>query len=137
VGQVDFAQPLAGLICDGWSEMIPAKVETTGLTFHYDAPAARPPQAILLAAPPDLSQATWSFDAVADTILEALGLAKLRLVDAGQIRALGGMLPAIYLPQDNSFQVPSVDLNPLLQAYKDAIPLKITGKMFTYASDTE
>ena len=136
VSGYDLTQPVAGLICDGWSEIIPSRVETTGLTFHYDAPAARPPQAILLAAPPDLNQANWSFEAVAATIMEAFDLAKLRLVDAGQIRALGGMLPAIYLPQDNSFQVPSVDLNPLVQAYKDMHQLKITGKM-TYASDSE
>ncbi|WP_119070896.1 hypothetical protein [Aggregatilinea lenta] len=135
VGGYDLAQPVAGLICDGWSEMIPASVETTGLTFHYDAPAARPPQAILLAAPPDLNQPNWTFEAVAATIMEAFDLAKLRLVDAGQIRALGGMLPAIYLPQDPSFQVPSVDLNPLLEAYKAGMTMKITGKMFTDASE--
>jgi hypothetical protein len=135
VGGYDLTQPVAGLICDGWSEMIPAKTETTGLTFHYDAPAARPPQAILLAAPPDLNQPNWTFEAVAATIMEAFDLAKLRLVDAGQIRALGGMLPAIYLPQDPSFQVPSVDLNPLLEAYKAGMTMKITGKMFTDASE--
>jgi len=137
VGAYDLAQPLAGLIADGWSELIPAKTETTGLTFHYDAPAARPPQAILLAVPPDLNQAHWSVEAVADTLLETFELAKIRLVDAGQIRALGGMLPALYLPQDPSFQAPSVDLGPLVDRYKDAIAVKVAGKMFSYADHTE
>jgi len=138
VGKYNLNQPVAGLICDGWSEMIPAKVEMTGLTFHYDAPAARPPQMILLAAPPDLTKKSWSFEAMLDTILETFELAKMRLVDGEQIRALGGgMLPAIYLPQDNSFQVPSVDLGHLVAAYKDAIPAKIAGKIFTYAKDSE
>lgn len=118
VGRSDPDQPVAGLICDGWSEIIPARSETTGLTFHYDAPAARPPQAILVAVPPDLSKVGWSFEAALDSVLESFELMKLRAVGPRQIRALGGgILPALYLPQDNSFQVPAVDLLQLLEAH--------------------
>lgn len=118
LGQVDWAAPLAGLFCDGWSEMIPAATETTGLTFHYDAPAARPPQTLILAVPPSLSQTTWSFDALLDTVSETLDLAKLRGVGPREIPVLGGgMLPAVYLPEDPSRQRPSINLEAIASQY--------------------
>ena len=43
-----------GFVCDAWNEVVPSERETTGVSFHYDAPGARPPQAILLAVPPAL-----------------------------------------------------------------------------------
>ena len=44
--------PLVGVVCDEWAETVPGGAETTGITFHYDAPGARPPQSLLLAVPP-------------------------------------------------------------------------------------
>ena len=46
------AQPLAGLMLDEWTETVPEPEVTTGLAFNYDAPGARPPQAVLLAVAP-------------------------------------------------------------------------------------
>ena len=37
---------------DEWVEVIPAEQVTSGVSFQYDAPGARPPQAVLLAVTP-------------------------------------------------------------------------------------
>ena len=49
-GTIDTTKPLAGIFCDGWSEVVPNREETTGVAFHFDAPNARAPQAIVLAS---------------------------------------------------------------------------------------
>src|SRR5690606_915082 len=38
---------LRGLLLDAWTEAIPRPDTTTGIAFHYDAPGARAPNAIL------------------------------------------------------------------------------------------
>jgi hypothetical protein len=102
-------ESLAGFICDEWQEAIPDRFQTAGISFHYDAPGARPPQSILLAMPPRLNQQQWHFDEVLDTVHEALDLAGLRAVrprDLGS--SLGALLPANYLPQNYTDELPSV-----------------------------
>jgi hypothetical protein len=37
------AQPVAGLVVDEWVEVVPGSEVTTGVSFQYDAPGARPP----------------------------------------------------------------------------------------------
>jgi hypothetical protein len=109
LGQFDASGWLAGLYCDGWTDIIPSPTEITGMAFHYDVPAARPPQAVLLAVPPDLSSPVWSFDKLFNTVTDTLELAKIRLVGPREIPALGaGLLPAIYLPEDETKQNPTV-----------------------------
>ena len=46
----------AGLVVDEWAEVLPADEAVTGVALNYDAPASRPPQAMLLALPPEGSQ---------------------------------------------------------------------------------
>src|SRR5213078_504711 len=46
---------VAGLAVDAWTERSPAATRVTGVAFHYDEPDATPPQAILVAVPPDLT----------------------------------------------------------------------------------
>ena len=108
------SKPLAGLFCDAWSEIIPSAVETTGVSFHYDAPGARAPQTILIAVPPDPAATTWSFDALLDTVLEAHDLGRIRAVGPKELTHLGVMLPCIYLPQSFSKDVPSVRLDSIV-----------------------
>jgi hypothetical protein len=86
---------VAGLMVDDWIEVIPAAQQITGLSFHYDDPIARAPQAILLAVRPD-DFPEWTFEAVEGSVLEALDLAKLRAVDPDALGALGHYLPALY-----------------------------------------
>jgi hypothetical protein len=110
---VDPTQPLAGLVVDSWTETIPDPVETTALTVHVDAPAARPPQAIVLAVHPAVSPGNWDFDTLVDTINEAADLARLRTLTAAELTPLGGFLPAWYLPDVYTRDVPSVQLRGL------------------------
>ena len=93
------AEPLAGLVFDEWVELVPASEVTTGVTFNYDAPGARPPQTLLLAVAPP-GQERWRVEALERILLETLELARLRAVDP---QSLGGdallqrVLPALYV----------------------------------------
>ena len=93
---------VAALVVDEWSETIPGRKETTAVTFHYDAPSACAPQAVLLAVPPDPA-AAWSTRLLETTLLETAELARLRVarphlpLEAGQPRELDAVLPALYV----------------------------------------
>jgi hypothetical protein len=115
-GVVDFTRPLAGLYCDAWPEAVPSREETTGMAFHYDAPGARPPQAVLIAVPPlppnpgfappptPLPNTVWSVDALLETVMEARRLAPIRGVSPADLRWLGTTLPPLWFPS-----APSLD----------------------------
>jgi hypothetical protein len=112
-GTLDFTSPLAGLMCDDWTETIPAAEEVTGLSFHYDSPAARAPNTVLLAVAADAQAQTWSLDELIDVVREAAALAKLRLVGPRQLDTLGILLPTTYLPDNFKRDVPSIDMTKL------------------------
>jgi hypothetical protein len=100
---------LCGLVCDDWPEFIPDPYQTAALSFHYDAPGARPPQAILLALPPTAQQENWAFDEVLDVLHEAWDLARLRAVRPNDLGSgLGTLLPGNYLPNSYADELPSV-----------------------------
>jgi hypothetical protein len=107
---IDPAGAAAGLVVDEWTEVIPATTETTAVSFHYDAPAAQPPQAVLLAVPGAPDTARWSFDELLGAVREAVALTHLRAVGPQELPDLGGYLPALYIPQDATGEVPTVDL---------------------------
>jgi hypothetical protein len=86
---------VCGLAVDEWTEVIPAPRETTGLSFHFDAPGACAPQAVLLAVPPQVG-ARWEWEGVVDTVDSALELAKLRAAGPDALGAAGHFLPAAY-----------------------------------------
>jgi hypothetical protein len=104
------AAGIAGLMVDDWVEVLPDTQQITGLSFHYDDPIARAPQAILLAVRPD-DFPEWTFEGVEGSVLEALELAKLRGVDPDALGALGHYLPALYFaynaggPQNDAVSV--------------------------------
>jgi hypothetical protein len=129
-GTINFAAPLAGLFCDAWSEVVPSREETTGIAFHYDAPAARPPQAVLIAVPPAMPNPAWSVDAIRDTVIEAHDLARIRGVGPRQLEWLGTVLPAICLPVSLSDDVPAVKFEGLVAKYAaaNAATATILGK---------
>ena len=122
--------PLAGLFCDGWHETVPNADETTGVAFHFDAPGARPPQAIVLAVPPAADAPAWSVEAILDTLVEAHDLARIRAVGPRQLEWLGTLLPAIYLPDSFSPDVPGVKVAGLAAKYwaANAATATILGK---------
>jgi hypothetical protein len=111
--------PVAGLVVDEWTEVVPDRTQVTGLSFHVDQPDARAPQAILLAVPPTEAH-IWSLSALEATVLETLELARLRLVDGKALAALptgappslqlGQYLPAIYLASAPASDTVTTDL---------------------------
>ncbi|HLL81904.1 MAG TPA: ATP-binding protein, partial [Longimicrobium sp.] len=95
-GALELSRPVCGLFVDEWGETVPSATETTGVAFQFDQPGSRPPQAVLLAVPPDPASSRWDTATLVAVVRETLELSKLRLVDP---EALGGMkhfLPALY-----------------------------------------
>jgi hypothetical protein len=91
----DPALSLTGFIVDEWPETIPRTTQTTAVTVHYDQPAARPPNALLLAVAPDASK-PWTLAALEAVVRDALQLAKIRAVDGDSLQGLGHLLPALF-----------------------------------------
>ena len=91
----DKTQPQCGLLLDEWSEVIPARDETTGLTFHYDRPSTEPPQVMLLVTPPDLI-GHWQWQDLIEALHETLEMAKRRAIEPEQVddSAYARFLPA-------------------------------------------
>jgi hypothetical protein len=94
---------IARLLVDSWSEVAPVPQITTGVTFNYDEPKAQPPQALLLAVPPDPARG-WDFQSLEAALLETFELAKLRGIVAQELSdsdyPAGGLefyRPALYM----------------------------------------
>ncbi|MFH2065320.1 MAG: hypothetical protein ABIK15_09000 [Pseudomonadota bacterium] len=99
-------QSFCGLMFDRWTEIIPDKSHTTGISFHFDRPNAQAPQAILLAVPSSYEnpeKESWTFDALCDIVKDTIDLAKVRAVDLDALAkdsALGRFFPGMLLPGD-------------------------------------
>jgi hypothetical protein len=109
-GAVDFTKPLSGLFIDAWPEVVPNRTETTGMTFHFDAPGARPPQSILIAVQPEPPNTGWSANNLLETVMEARRLAPLRAVTPADLRWLGTSLPPLMLPAVTTLDAADVNL---------------------------
>ncbi len=86
--------PQCGVLIDEWTEVIPSKQETTGISFHFDQPNTEPPQVMLLVVPP-VMKGKWNWADLADSVLETFDLAKKRGVEPQQ---LDGTAYAQFLP---------------------------------------
>jgi hypothetical protein len=106
------AEAQCGLLLDEWTEVVPSRTETTGLTFHYDRPNTEPPQAWLLAMAPTFGK-QWSWDGLVQALHETLDLAKQRAVEPAQVEAtpLGVFSPATVFPVAARAITPSLNLN--------------------------
>ncbi len=80
-------RPTCGLLLDEWTEVVPGRDETAGLTFHYDRPASEPPQAWLLVTPPRLG-GVWQWADVLGALDEAQQLSRLRTVGPADVDTL-------------------------------------------------
>jgi len=105
---VDVSKPLAGLMIDEWVEVVPSASETTGIALQYDRPNFAPPQAILIAVPPDL-EAPWTIWSLQQVLLETLDLARLRAVDPDASNEVGHYLPAMYFALNAANDTVSTD----------------------------
>lgn len=81
------AGAIVGLLVDEWTETLPARQETTALTFHYDRPNCEAPQSLLLVLPSTVGD-TWTWAEVVASMHEALDLARLRAVEPDQVDQL-------------------------------------------------
>jgi hypothetical protein len=90
------ANAWSALLLDAWPELAPNVEEDAGVAFHYDAPGAQAPQAVLLAVTPPGAQA-WSFELLEQTLFQALDLARMRTVDLETLGPLGQLLPMSFL----------------------------------------
>lgn len=95
----DPSQPLCGLLVDEWTEVIPSRVQTTGVAFHHDRPNAEPPQAWLLAVPAVVDGA-WSWDDLLGAVNDTLDSAKLRAIEPVHLDSTGydALVPATHSP---------------------------------------
>ncbi|MFN8059516.1 MAG: hypothetical protein U0Q12_10140 [Vicinamibacterales bacterium] len=89
------AAATCGLLIDEWTEVLPTRDETIGLTFQYDRPGSEPPQVWLLAAPQRMD-GEWQWSDLLGAVEEAFELAKLRAVEPTQVdsTAYARFLPA-------------------------------------------
>ncbi|MEU1390909.1 MULTISPECIES: hypothetical protein [unclassified Nonomuraea] len=115
-GALDTEAPFAVLVVDQWSDTVPSRQETTGVSFHFDAPGARAPQSILLAVPADAGATAWSVEALAGAVREAVALARIRQLDIDDVDMAARFLPAAYLPFNLEAKVPSINLNAMIVA---------------------
>lgn len=74
---VSLAGSLTGAVLDEWTELIPRTSEVAAVSFHYDAPGARAPQAVLLAVPGTVDGA-WTDREVQGAVERAVETARLR-----------------------------------------------------------
>ncbi|MET3934827.1 hypothetical protein [Arthrobacter sp. OAP107] len=112
---MDAAAGGAGLMVDAWTESIPAEKEITSVAFHYDAPGARAPQAMLLAVHPEPLPGPWDLGMLADSIHEAMDLAQLRTLGSKELASFATFLPALFLPDNYTRDVPGIRLRELLE----------------------
>jgi hypothetical protein len=87
---------VSGLLLDRWSERIPKADRVTGVTFHFDAPNARAPQAWILAVPPE--GAKWTLELVVDTLFDVGDWSRLRTVQPEDLVAYGHAIPTAFAP---------------------------------------
>ncbi|TVP43153.1 MAG: hypothetical protein EA341_18515 [Mongoliibacter sp.] len=86
---------LTGLVVDEWAELIPEKIQTTGVAVHYNQPDARAAQSILMAVPPEI-KGSLDIEQIMLTVEEALNLAKLRTFEPDDLdgSSFSQILPA-------------------------------------------
>jgi hypothetical protein len=85
-----------GLLIDEWNEVIPNRIETTGIAVHYNQPNTEPPQCLLLAVSP-MIDGRWEWDNLVDTLADTFDRAKRRAVEPDFLRATAytQLLPAV------------------------------------------
>jgi hypothetical protein len=86
----------AALVVDEWVEILPNKIETTGISINYDNPNACAPQSVLLAVTP-VETGKWQFENLVYTLIDTLEMAKNRAVEPDNLEQspLSHVLPTI------------------------------------------
>lgn len=114
--------PWSGIYLDGWPEILPNTEEEAGVVFHYDAPGAQAPQAVLLAVPNDPTAEQWSWEDLEATLLSTFDLARMRAVDLTNLGSYGQGLPTSYLAANTRNAAIATSFVQLVQAEPAIIP---------------
>jgi hypothetical protein len=94
---IDKQKHVALIALDRFTEFIPSDNETTALAVQYDAPAARAPNAVLIAVPPSYDpDSTWSEHLLAETLRSTLDWMQIRMVTAQDV--IGDNVLGHYFP---------------------------------------
>lgn len=94
---VDPTREVALALLDSWSETVPATDHPTSVAVHVNTPGSRPPQAILIAVPPDLGTVLDATSTVG-IVAAARQLAHARAVTPARIDDLATALPLTMVP---------------------------------------
>jgi hypothetical protein len=108
-------QPAAGLLVDAWAEPVPNPQETAGIAFHLERPASQPPQACLVAVPPDRA-APWSTASLEAVLTETLDAVRMRVVPAESLQATMQLLPALQFAFNPAGETISTNFSALAEA---------------------
>lgn len=97
-----FASPMAGLLIDEWTELVPSPTETTGIAMHINRPNAVAPQALLVAVAPRRS-GQWAWSDLIAILHDTMDRARLRAVEPDDIKSpYFQFLPPIVTAFDDS-----------------------------------
>ena len=92
------AQTVAIGILDGWTDSVPAVERVGHAAFGFRAPPARPPQAVLVAAPPKPG-ASMSMQDLVEMLEDIRQATRARAVEPERVAAAADHLPAAVVPQ--------------------------------------
>jgi hypothetical protein len=109
-------QPWAGVLLDTWPEVLPSPEEETAIAFHFDAPRAEAPQAVLLAVPSRPAE-TWNSDMVERTLLSTLRLVRSRALELAALGAYGQLVPMVALAANPQNATVSTSFTGMLRAH--------------------
>ena len=98
---------VAGLFVDEWNEALPDPAQSTGFTYHQEAPSAAPRRRCCSQCrPTPRAHEPRRLEAI---LLETIEMAKLRMVDLDALQAFGGVAPASSFAFDTANALVSTD----------------------------
>ena len=111
---------ICGIVIDEWSEIIPFKEETTGITFHYNEPNSEPPQTLLLVTPSHDGH-QWDWEDLVGALEETIHMSKQRAVEPSMIDSskFGQFLPTTLMAVTSNLINISVNLALVNKFIKD------------------
>jgi hypothetical protein len=94
----DLAGDQAGILIEEWTDVIPNRDQTSGISFHHNQPNAKAPQCLILGLTPSIT-GNWSWQDLVDMMNETFELAKKRAIDYERLSGSAvGQLPGIAIP---------------------------------------
>ncbi|WP_331724250.1 hypothetical protein OG416_35725 (plasmid) [Streptomyces longwoodensis] len=109
---LDLSSAVYGLAVDEWVETVPDAVHTAAAALEFDAPAAVPPQTVLLAVPAVPEDSVWTPRGVELLLHQTLDRARTRLVDTDALGGAGQFLPGLHLGLNTDNRAVSTDFRP-------------------------